>query len=114
MPPQFFDGRWKITFSSFSVSTSGKQGGGGCDRICPEKLLQYLIDKNICMIRIPPTFTATSGALHFFKITKKCIWWTIRKKEKILTFTTSADIMIVGSALIMTVARNANLVDLEK
>ena len=115
MPPQFFDGRWKITFSSFGVSTSGKQGGGGCDRICPEKLLQYSIDKNICMIRIPPTFTATSGTLHFFyEITKNAFGETIRKKEKILTFTTLADIMIVGSALIMTVAWNATFVDLEK
>ena len=112
MPPQFFDGRWKITFSSFSVSTSGKQGGGGCDRICPEKLFQYLIDKNICMIRIPPTLTAPSGTLHFlqyYKITKNAFNETIRKKEKILTFTTLADIMIVGSALIMTVAWNAFL-----
>ena len=112
MPPQFFDGRWKITFSSFSVSTSGKQGGGGCDRICPEKLLQYSIDKNICMIRIPPTLTAPSGTLHFlqyYKITKNAFKETIRKKEKILTFTTLADIMIVGSALIMTVAWNAFL-----
>ena len=112
MPPQFFDGRWKITFSSFSVSTSGKQGGGGCDRICPEKLFQYLIDKNICMIRIPPTLTAPSGTLHFlqyYKITKNAFKETIRKKEKILTFTTLADIMIVGSALIMTVAWNAFL-----
>ena len=82
MPPQFFDGRWKITFSSFGVSTSGKQGGGGCDRICPEKLLQYSIDKNICMIRIPPTFTETSGTLQsFLQNHKKCIWWTIRIKN---------------------------------
>ena len=66
------------------------------------------------MIRIPPTFTATSGTLHFFyKITKNAFGETIRKKEKILTFTTLADIMIVGSALIMTVPWNATLVDLE-
>ena len=83
MPPQFFDGRWKITFSSFSVSTSGKQGGGGCDRICPEKLLQYSIDKNICMIRIPPTFTATSGTFYFFTKSQKMhlVKQFVRKKK---------------------------------
>ena len=59
------------------------------------------------MIRIPPTLTAPSGTLHFlqyYKITKNAFKETIRKKQKILTFTTLADIMIVRSALIMTVA----------
>ena len=50
----------------------------------------------------------------FYKITKNAFGETIRKKEKILTFTSLPDIMIVGSALIMTVAWNATFVDLEK